>query len=647
MVFIFAISLCVPLYAQQEDSINKQQIYGQALYERTCAILDETDANAQKLAENLVHTIMADQEIYALFNIGKNEGFTVAELLTFAKTIAQENEDQEVVEILQNVQEDAAKNWFTKNLVITTVGALVVAAGGIIAYLKQEAIIDLFSQLAEKLGFGVQPPQQTEAERQAAEQARIAAEQELARIEAELEEAKRELAAGEQKSARLKAEQKALKEAELERILQFDREWHEKHRIAKQANPEPIDLELGSHTDSSNGANETSSTNSADTPESEPVNPVVNSEEPQVSNVVSEEAPVKNLEPAVNLDDDLDSMPDLVPARLDINSEEPQVSDVTAEVKQVADNTQQFQAEENTPVDTDASVLQNAQQQKKDVTEAAPEGVVKKAKEGKVKKEKHHGPKLSDAEIAPQPIVEQVQKEQQQIEADTREEAKKAKKIKHYSGPRYSDSEGKEKKSSRRSSLDPESAKRLAEQITQLSEAQRAQAEEDSANKFAQMVKERKSRPASLDPARAKNLTDALHTYMEQSSGIEKTYGEEDIAKKLKHKIEERKEKAHKATETGEVPNQEQASDFVHRVFDSTSSDGKTVPRYRDRIRERSPQSREKSPQSREKSPLRAAVGKGTKVLKEVVTGVIDGLTEDGTGNPNNSNSLGGLGSLI
>ncbi len=263
MIFVFAISLCVPLCGQ-EDSINKQQVYGQALYERTCSIIDESDSNSGA-AENLVQTIMADQEIYVLLNIGKNEGFTVAELLGFAKTIAQENEDQEVVRILQGVEQEAAKNWFSKHSVITTMSALVIAVSSIFAYIQKDYIKQLFFDYLEKLGFGVKPTQ-TEAERLAAAQlaaeqeaAQLAAEQEaarikaltrqteqedadfwskafktqrdkeeeIARIAAEQEEAEKQLAVGHVELARFKAEQETLKVAEVERLMQFDRELNE------------------------------------------------------------------------------------------------------------------------------------------------------------------------------------------------------------------------------------------------------------------------------------------------------------------------------------------------------------------------------------------------------------------------------------
>lgn len=258
MIFVLAISLCVPLCAQEDAKINKQQGYGQALYERTCAILDESEGNAQKAAENLVHTIMADQEIDVLLNIGKNEGYTVDELITFAKAVAQENEDQEVVNLLQNVQQEAAKNWFSKNPVITTVGALAIAAGSFIAYFKQEFVKQLFSDCLQKLGFDVQvvnqpanePVNQTEVERLAAEQARIVAEQEAQRVAAEQQEALR--IAAEEEAQRLANEQEARLAAEQAK--------------PEGANPEvPVNSEeSSSDTDSSDGPEETGSTNSDD-----------------------------------------------------------------------------------------------------------------------------------------------------------------------------------------------------------------------------------------------------------------------------------------------------------------------------------------------------------------------------------------------
>ena len=326
MIFVFAISICVPLCAQ-EDAINKQQVYGQALYERTCSIIDENDSSAQKTAENLVQIIMADQEIYVLLNIGKNEGFTVAELLGFAKTIAQENEDQEVVQILQNVEQEAAKNWFSKHPVITTMSALVIAAGGVFAYLQKDYLKQLFFDYLEKLGFGVKPTQ-TDAERLAAEQeiARIAAEQEATRL------------AAEQAAARLAAEQEtqriATKNAELTRRKeQEDADfWANAFKIerAKEAaklvaeqEAEAKGLEAGQAEVErfDRALQEASMTN-------EEVAKLIAGEQAQIEEEKEANAEVNSGDGA---ETDSDSLSDEKPQAPEVNSEEPQVFEIKPE----------------------------------------------------------------------------------------------------------------------------------------------------------------------------------------------------------------------------------------------------------------------------------------------------------------------------
>ena len=125
----FALSICMPLSAQDE-AITKQQAYGQALYERISVIVGDNDSSTPAAVNLLVQKIVSDDAIYDLLSLGQDEGYTVVELFEFAQKTAQENEDQEVVQILQAVQEEVSKSWFLANPIVL----LAVAASGFMAY---------------------------------------------------------------------------------------------------------------------------------------------------------------------------------------------------------------------------------------------------------------------------------------------------------------------------------------------------------------------------------------------------------------------------------------------------------------------------------------------------------------------------------
>jgi len=216
-------TLCMTLSAQTSDEI-KQQAYGQALYERICDIIENTETSAQKTSDYLVQMIIADEAIYKILTVGKKEGYTSAELLEFAKRTAQKNEDQEAVQVLQEVEQEVSKNWFSKHPIMT----LCIAAGVLYTYLRWDSLPILFSSVLESLGLKQQTEnnqgqnnqgQQTEDEKRAAEQARR--DQEVQRLAAELKQKEQEVAArlaaekeaAEQEAQRLAAE-KAQKEKE-------------------------------------------------------------------------------------------------------------------------------------------------------------------------------------------------------------------------------------------------------------------------------------------------------------------------------------------------------------------------------------------------------------------------------------------------
>ena len=69
----------------QDEAITKQQAYGQALYERTCVIVDGNDNSAQITADLLVQKIIADESIYELLTLGEQEGYTAVNFLGLHK----------------------------------------------------------------------------------------------------------------------------------------------------------------------------------------------------------------------------------------------------------------------------------------------------------------------------------------------------------------------------------------------------------------------------------------------------------------------------------------------------------------------------------------------------------------------------------
>jgi len=215
MIFMFIISFSMPLCAQ-EKAAHKEQVYAHALYERTCSIVDDNDSSTQQAADHLIKKIIADQEIYELLTMGKNEGFTVAELFEFAKKVAQENEDQEVTRVLVGVQEEMARSWFSVHPIMI----LAIATGGVIAYFKRDVITQLFFDCLEKLKSYVKPVSQTvqeqrlaaeQAQRELEEAARLAAEAEQEAERTALEQAEREARerlTAEQEAQRIVEEQK-------------------------------------------------------------------------------------------------------------------------------------------------------------------------------------------------------------------------------------------------------------------------------------------------------------------------------------------------------------------------------------------------------------------------------------------------------
>ncbi len=54
----------------RKDAINKQQAYGQALYDRPVT-LSMRMKQCSKAAEPLVRKVMADEEVYVLLSMGK------------------------------------------------------------------------------------------------------------------------------------------------------------------------------------------------------------------------------------------------------------------------------------------------------------------------------------------------------------------------------------------------------------------------------------------------------------------------------------------------------------------------------------------------------------------------------------------------
>jgi hypothetical protein len=194
----------VMMVCAQEDVFNKEQEFGQALYERACNIVNNSN-NSETIA-NLVHTCIADQEINDLLSIGKHKGYTLVELLQFAKKAAQENGDEEVEHILSDMEEEVSKSWISKHPVLL----LGMAATALVTYFKRDLIAHLFARCLQTLGIRAAdqsqrlPHNNTDLEvMRRQEEARLAEEQ--ARLE--MEEAKQRQQLEEQARLRRQGEQ--------------------------------------------------------------------------------------------------------------------------------------------------------------------------------------------------------------------------------------------------------------------------------------------------------------------------------------------------------------------------------------------------------------------------------------------------------
>lgn len=187
---VFLVSVCVARN-ESNDAVINQCALARALYERIYDIVD--DNGMQTEVDQLAQKIAADEGIYVLLNLGKEEGYTIADLFEIVKRMAREEDQQEIVQVLDGAQQELSKSWFAKHPVM----CVAIAAGGIIAYLKRDIVMHMLGSLLNKLGLRTverdlaEEAARLEAERVAAElaareqAARVAAEQEAQRLATE------------------------------------------------------------------------------------------------------------------------------------------------------------------------------------------------------------------------------------------------------------------------------------------------------------------------------------------------------------------------------------------------------------------------------------------------------------------------------